>query len=314
MLRKAGVLFAFALLACAAAPASSQMPAIAPGVSVGGIAVGGLTSEPARTKLEDAFAKSIPIVRGKRHWWASPQRLGAGAAVDVAVSRALQATAGERVDLGVAYSNDDLRKFVNGVARTFDRKPVDAQFVGVTATGQPRIDEAVSGIAARRALLERELVMELQSGKRETIVLPTRTVPAKVTRASFGPVIVISRGANTLWLYDSTKLVRTFRVATGRAQYPTPSGLWSIVDMQMNPWWRPPDSDWARGLKPIPPGPGNPLGTRWMGLSAPGVGIHGTPDAASIGYSASHGCIRMPISDAEWLFQHVHLGVPVYIV
>jgi lipoprotein-anchoring transpeptidase ErfK/SrfK len=135
-----------------------------------------------------------------------------------------------------------------------------------------------------------------------------------VTRASFGPVIVISRGSNTLWLYDSTKLVRTFRVATGRSQYPTPSGLWSIVDMQMNPWWRPPDSDWARGLKPIPPGPGNPLGTRWMGLSAPGVGIHGTPDAASIGYSASHGCIRMPISDAEWLFQHVHLGVPVYIV
>jgi lipoprotein-anchoring transpeptidase ErfK/SrfK len=51
-----------------------------------------------------------------------------------------------------------------------------------------------------------------------------------------------------------------------------------------------------------------------MGLSAPGVGIHGTPDAASIGYSASHGCIRMQIPDAEWLFQHVHEGVPVYIV
>jgi L,D-transpeptidase ErfK/SrfK len=84
--------------------------------------------------------------------------------------------------------------------------------------------------------------------------------------------------------------------------------------MQMNPWWRPPDSAWARGLKPIPPGPGNPLGTRWMGLSAPGVGIHGTPDAASIGYSASHGCIRMYIPDATWLFDHVQLGTPVLIV
>ena len=51
-----------------------------------------------------------------------------------------------------------------------------------------------------------------------------------------------------------------------------------------------------------------------MGISAPYVGIHGTPDAASIGYSASHGCIRMRIPDAEWLFRHVKLGTPVFIV
>jgi lipoprotein-anchoring transpeptidase ErfK/SrfK len=50
-----------------------------------------------------------------------------------------------------------------------------------------------------------------------------------------------------------------------------------------------------------------------MGLNAAGVGIHGTPDAASIGYSASHGCIRMHIPDAEWLFTHVVIGTPVYI-
>jgi lipoprotein-anchoring transpeptidase ErfK/SrfK len=51
-----------------------------------------------------------------------------------------------------------------------------------------------------------------------------------------------------------------------------------------------------------------------MGLSASGVGMHGTPDAASIGYSASHGCIRMHISEAEWLFNRVRLGTPVFIV
>jgi lipoprotein-anchoring transpeptidase ErfK/SrfK len=126
-------------------------------------------------------------------------------------------------------------------------------------------------------------------------------------------VISIVRGANTLTLFDGTRRVRAFRVATGRSEYPTPSGVYSVVDMQQNPWWRPPDSEWARGLKPIPPGPGNPLGTRWMGLSAPGVGIHGTPDAASIGYSASHGCIRMQIPDAEWLFTQVRIGTPVAI-
>ncbi len=64
----------------------------------------------------------------------------------------------------------------------------------------------------------------------------------------------------------------------------------------------------------MPPGPGNPLGTRWMGISSPYVGIHGTPDAASIGYSASHGCIRMLIPQVEWLFNQVEIGTPVIIV
>ena len=102
-------------------------------------------------------------------------------------------------------------------------------------------------------------------------------------------------------------------MATGQAIYPTPTGDWHVVDMQRDPWWYPPTSDWAKDAKPIPPGPGNPLGTRWMGLNVYGVGIHGTPDDASIGYSASHGCIRMHISDAEWLFDHVRIGTPVFI-
>src|SRR5438876_11550889 len=110
-------------------------------------------------------------------------------------------------------------------------------------------------------------------------------------------------------------LVRRIEVATGQPIYPTPVGSFKLVIMERNPWWYPPPSSpWAKGAKPIPPGPGNPLGTRWMGLSAPGVGIHGTPDPASIGYSASHGCIRMYIPQAEWLFDHVEIGTPVYIV
>ena len=58
------------------------------------------------------------------------------------------------------------------------------------------------------------------------------------------------------------------------------------MDKQRNPWWYPPTtSAWAKGLKPVPPGPSNPLGTRWMGLDAAGVGIHGTTAPTSIGYS-----------------------------
>jgi lipoprotein-anchoring transpeptidase ErfK/SrfK len=107
---------------------------------------------------------------------------------------------------------------------------------------------------------------------------------------------------------------RVFLVATGQTSYPTPLGRFTIVVKWRNPWWYPPASPWAKGQQPIPPGPNNPLGTRWLGLSAPGVGIHGTPSDGSIGYSVSHGCIRMHIPDAEWLFNHVQIGTTVFIV
>jgi lipoprotein-anchoring transpeptidase ErfK/SrfK len=120
---------------------------------------------------------------------------------------------------------------------------------------------------------------------------------------------------NRLYLYDGMKPWRTFGVATGQAIYPTPRGEWHIVVKYENPWWYPPtSSSWAKGLKPVPPGPSNPLGTRWMGLNAPGVGIHGTNNPASIGYSASHGCVRMQVPDAEWLFDHVDIGTTVFVV
>jgi lipoprotein-anchoring transpeptidase ErfK/SrfK len=144
--------------------------------------------------------------------------------------------------------------------------------------------------------------------------LRAKLTEPQVTPSTIGPVIVIKRGSNELTLYNGMKVVRKFGVATGQAVYPTPLGKFQIVVKWKNPWWYPPASPWAKGEKPVPPGPGNPLGTRWMGLSAPGVGIHGTPQDGSIGYSLSHGCIRMHIPQAEWLFDHVDVGTPVYIV
>jgi lipoprotein-anchoring transpeptidase ErfK/SrfK len=135
-----------------------------------------------------------------------------------------------------------------------------------------------------------------------------------VTKRSVGETIVIRRGSNRLYLYDGDHLERSFRVATGQSSFPTPLGKYEIINKWRDPWWYPPDSAWAEGEDPVPPGPGNPLGTRWMGISSPYVGIHGTPNAASIGYSASHGCIRMLIPQVEWLFNRVDVGTPVYIV
>ncbi len=125
--------------------------------------------------------------------------------------------------------------------------------------------------------------------------------------------IVVDLGDLQLYLYRDGQLVKSYPVAAGQPEYPTPTGSYVVTSMQMNPTWLPPDSDWAKDAKPIPPGIDNPLGTRWIGTSAPGVGIHGTPDDSSIGTYASHGCIRMHIYDVEDLYARVVIGLPVII-
>ena len=125
--------------------------------------------------------------------------------------------------------------------------------------------------------------------------------------------IVVDQSNYTLTLFLDGKRVKQYPIAVGTASYPTPNGLWSVTNMARNPTWIPPNSPWAAGLEPVPPGASNPLGTRWIGTSAPLIGIHGTPQSWSIGSRASHGCIRMYIGDVEELFEQVTVGMPVEI-
>jgi lipoprotein-anchoring transpeptidase ErfK/SrfK len=180
---------------------------------------------------------------------------------------------------------------------------------------KPRITRERNGRTIDAKRLLQKVASTLQANSRIPVRVRTKTVVPQVTADSFAETIVINRSLNRLYLYDGMKLTRTFSVATGQSIYPTPRGNWHIVVKWKNPWWYPPVQDeWAKGLKPVPPGPKNPLGTRWMGLDAPGVGIHGTDEPGSIGYSASHGCIRMQVPDAEWLFEHVDIGTEVHII
>jgi lipoprotein-anchoring transpeptidase ErfK/SrfK len=297
-----------------AAPVASRTPKkIAPGVVVAGVRVGGLTSEPARDRLRAAASRSLRFRLGDHRWTTPAASFGAVAAVDDAVARALSAPRRDELDLAVDVDRIAIRSYVRIVAKRYDIAAQDAQLAGLNGL-EPVIQEEQEGRAVRRLLLQRLIGRVLRLNVRDRITVPMRPVDPSVRTSDFGSIIVINRGGNELRLYSGSSLVRSFRVATGSAQYPTPSGTFSIVDMQRNPWWRPPDSAWAAGKEAIPPGPGNPLGTRWMGLSAPAVGIHGTPDSASLGYSVSHGCIRMQIPEAEWLFTQVHVGTPVLIV
>jgi lipoprotein-anchoring transpeptidase ErfK/SrfK len=202
--------------------------------------------------------------------------------------------------------------FMATLAKRYDRPAVDSKLF--LRQLRPWLSKEQAGLKLDQRQATRDVASAVAGGVRTGITLTQSKVRPKLTRANFGPVIVIRRSSNQLFLYDGMRYRRLFAVATGQHQYPTPLGRFSIVVKWKNPWWYPPNSPWAQGQKPIPPGPGNPLGTRWMGLSAPGVGIHGTPSDGSIGYSVSHGCIRMHIPQAEWLFNHVEIGTTVFIV
>ena len=235
------------------------------------------------------------------------------ACVWLAIDQASRAAPDTSIPLFVTLRPGGVSRYVKALGRRFDRTAANAELAGLR-NHRPWITKERTGRVLRLRPAVRDIVAALRTHRRGVFRIRAHSIQPSVTRARFGPIIVIKRESKRLNLYRGMRLWKRLGVATGQSEYPTPIGRYSIVTMQRHPWWYPPDSDWAEGEKPIPPGPGNPLGTRWMGISAPGVGIHGTPDAASIGYSASHGCVRMRISEAEWLFSHVRVGTPVFIV
>jgi lipoprotein-anchoring transpeptidase ErfK/SrfK len=299
--------------------AAPRQPAvIAAGVRVGRTLVGGLTVAEAGELVRRRFSQPLVLVGGPgARIVVTPEELGASPHLADAVKLAGRVRRpGYAVPLKVDVSRPRVGRLVTSLARRFRRDPVDASLRLRNLT--PFATGDVPGRRLKKVVARRAIVLALTTQQRGTLELPFETIEPAVDRAALEHAIVIRRGTNQLYLYkvgSKAKLVRVFRVATGRSQYPTPLGKFEVVTKQLNPWWYPPTgSAWAQGEKPIPPGPGNPLGTRWMGLSAPYVGIHGTPDAASIGYSASHGCIRMLIPQVEWLFKQVDVGTPVFIV
>lgn len=315
------------LLAIVPALATAQEPAgsapapgvVAGGVSIAGVPVGGLSeADAARAVIVQHVApRRAPLVvtfRG-RHLRIDPVKAGYVADVDYAVqvamiygrSRAVPPE-GVTVPLREKVNRTRLRALLNLRARTNDLPARDARltFSGVKpVVTKPRVGVVID---VSKALKQVESAILLRD--RTAYSLPSKRVRPTVT--SVGPAVIIERNRFRLTLWRAGKR-RTYPIAVGQPAYPTPSGIYRIVSKQTNPTWFPPDSPWAAGLGPIPPGVSNPLGTRWMGTSAPGIGIHGTPQSYSIGSAASHGCIRMYIHDAEALFEQVEIGTPVVI-
>ncbi|HXY00667.1 MAG TPA: L,D-transpeptidase [Candidatus Limnocylindrales bacterium] len=119
--------------------------------------------------------------------------------------------------------------------------------------------------------------------------------------------IVVSIPDHKLALLEDDLVVRVYAIAVGAPTSPSPVGEFFVAQRVENPGYYHP------GVI-VPPGKGNPLGTRWVGLNVKGVGIHGTNRPDSIGKNASHGCIRLRNRDIEDLFARVKVGDRVSLV
>ncbi|HTF42524.1 MAG TPA: L,D-transpeptidase [Terriglobales bacterium] len=118
--------------------------------------------------------------------------------------------------------------------------------------------------------------------------------------------VLVSITDRKLAVLEDGKVIRTFSVSVGAALSPSPTGEFQIINRLANPTYYHPGTV-------IPPGDGNPVGPRWIGLSQKGFGIHGTNQPRSIGHAASHGCIRLNNRDVVRLFEMVGVGDTVSI-
>jgi lipoprotein-anchoring transpeptidase ErfK/SrfK len=318
----------------------SRRDVIAKGVTVDGIAVGGLKESAARTKLErDLVARlNEPVVvrSGDRHWVLAH---GADVKVDLAnmvdqavrvsregsiLTRTFRSLSGgsvhHNVGLVATYSHQAVRGLTAQVRAAVNRAPRNAT-VEPGSRGLKRVPAQVGLTVDSTKLGGRiEAALIAPTGSR-TVSVPTHKLKPAVTTselaAKYPAYIVVNRGTFRLSFYKHLKLERTYEVAVGMEGLETPAGLHHIEWEQVDPPWYVPKKAWAGALAGtvVPPGPADPLKARFMSIEG-GAGIHGIDPSeySSIGHNASHGCVRMRIPDVISLYAKTPVGTPVFII
>ena len=316
----------------------AQKDQIAPGVKIGGVDVGGRDADSARKLIEQKVVAPLkqPVVvtyDDKSHTL-SASKLNPTADVDgmvqEAIDRSREGTILDRVtryasggDVNanlapqVKYDKKAVKDFVNQLAEQLNQDPVDATVAPDGSRLAKRAGEA--GRSVDKAQMTAAINAAARSpGRDQPVEAVVKTTKPEVTTkdlaSAYPRYIYIDRGAFTLRYYSHLKLVKTYPIAVGQQGLETPAGLYHALDKQVDPSWHVPNSAWAGSLagQVIPPGPADPLKARWIGIFD-GAGIHGTDDIGSLGSAASHGCVRMSISDVIDLYDRVEVGDPIYI-
>jgi lipoprotein-anchoring transpeptidase ErfK/SrfK len=187
--------------------------------------------------------------------------------------------------------------------------------------------KALSYASPREAIAEKfhmseGLLVTLNSGKRfdrAGEVIFVVNVLNKQAKLTIGRVEV-DKSRQTVRAFDpSGALIAFFPATVGSEEKPTPSGNFKVVSTDANPNYRYNPDYKFKGVKSkeaftIQPGPNNPAGSYWIGLSAEGYGIHGTPNPSKISKSESHGCVRLTNWDVVSLGSNIRKGTPVVFV
>jgi hypothetical protein len=208
------------------------------------------------------------------------------------------------------YPRAGVRGFVEALSSRLHLEPRDASLdysSGWVEITQDRTGREVNSPKARTRLMQ-----ALRQGS-PNVTLPVRVLEPEVTAESYDQVLLVRIGENRLYLYEDGEITHSWSVATGQPEYMTPTGVYEITEKRYLPTWiNPAPTTWGADLPPeIPPGPDNPLGVRALNWSAPAIRFHGTEATYSLGYNASHGCVRLSNAEVVQLYDLVDVGTPV---
>jgi len=124
--------------------------------------------------------------------------------------------------------------------------------------------------------------------------------------------VVANKADKTLYAYNDDKLVATYPTTVGSDATPSPKGTFKIINKVKMPWYR---STVGKGAEKkvhmIAPGPNNPVGVVWMGLSKPSYGLHGSPVPEGISRQGSAGCVRLTNWDVLEVYANIENGAVV---
>lgn len=302
------------------------------GAFIEGVDVGGLSVDQAvarvRDKVEAPLHRPLKLTVDSFSVQTSPWDLGYRVDVPAAVRRVMAGGDGGNLasrtlsriftsggstftELKPAWGPGTLDDVLNQAGKSVASAPTDADID--VSTGWVKVVPEKAGKAIDVESSKKAVVDGVALGD-STVKLVTKPLKA-ASDATLSKVILVRAGENKLYLYENGQITKSWPVATGAAGYLTPTGVWHVVEKIVNPSWYNPGSAWAKGLpKVIGPGPNNPLGTKALRLDAPAILIHATSNRASIGYSESHGCIRMTEENEAELFSMVPVGTRVAIV
>lgn len=309
-----------------------QREIVPPGVSVEGHDLGGLSREAARSVLSETvvapYYEPVKLTFQNQVFELDPELSLAvdieamlGQAFDhkanaTVAERSYRQLTGEPVPLSIepelTVEGASLESWIDAIAAQVDTPSVDATVTLVD--DEVVIQASAVGYETDRTGALNALTTALLEGTKN-VRLPVTVVEPIMTEDDLGTWIRVDLSERRAYLYHGTEIYKDYGVAIGTPGHRTPRGEWEITAKRYMPTWRNPGSAWAADMPDsIGPGVSNPLGTRAINLSAPGIRFHGTTQDWSIGRAASHGCMRMHRWDVEDLYEEVEVGNRVFIV